>query len=140
MIREKECLYQHLSGVTFALDFPVVEYEAICFDADQLARHLSNLIDNSVEAIPLKGSIQVSIQRTENNFAIKVNDTGAGITPAILERFGELGNTSKSNGTGMGVHHTFQFVNAHSGLFNVDSELGSGTSDKNLLIKPIAKI
>lgn len=109
LFKEKESLCQHMTGLSFQLNIPSLSYEAVCFDPNQIARHISNLIDNSIDAIPLQGQIFLKVEKLDQKFIFEIKDSGSGIPEAILERFGELGNTSKSNGSGMGIHHTMQY-------------------------------
>ena len=128
LINEKKLLFGHISEIKFHLDLPNLLHEEISFDPKNLVRHLSNLIDNSVDAVELKGDIYLTLKRTDNFFIFEVKDNGAGIPTELLDRFGELNNTSKIGGSGMGIYFTKLFVSDHGGEFQVNTNLGHGTS------------
>ncbi len=128
LINEKKLLFGHFSEINFHLDLPSLLYEEISFDPKQLVRHLSNLIDNSVDAVESKGDIYLTSKRTDKFFIFEVKDNGTGISTELLDRFGELNITSKIGGSGMGIYFTKLFVSEHSGDFQVNTHSGQGTS------------
>ena len=68
--------------------------------------------------------------KTGNYAKIKVSDTGAGISPDIIDSIFEPYFTTKGvgEGTGMGLAMVHGIVETYGGEITVDSELGQGTT------------
>jgi signal transduction histidine kinase len=101
---------------------------------DALARALSNVMLNAVEACKEGGAINVDIRRVSRNggnasaVVLSVRDTGCGIPASRLERIWEPYVTYKSGGTGLGLAIVRQTILAHEGEVSAESEPGRGTT------------
>jgi two-component system sensor kinase FixL len=90
------------------------EPEEIRADEIQLKRVFDNLIKNAIEAIDQgPGLIDISMSGDENRIHICVQDSGPGFPPT-LQGF-RLFETTKPNGTGIGLAVVRQIVLAHGG-------------------------
>jgi signal transduction histidine kinase len=113
--------------ISVAADVPLIDghHEA-------LARALSNVMLNAVEACKEGGSIAVDVSRITRNggsvVALSVRDTGCGIPASRMARIWEPYVTYKSGGTGLGLAIARQTVLAHAGEVSADSEPGKGTT------------
>ena len=107
---------------------------------DALARALSNVLLNAVEACGAGGSVAVKVRRagaTEGDAVeIAVRDTGCGIPAEQLERIWEPYVTHKAGGTGLGLAIARQTVTAHGGLVDAVSAPGEGTEVRFVLPAP----
>ena len=95
----------------------------------EFKRIISNLVNNSVEAMPDdKGNIKI-ILLSENEYVIvKVKDDGRGIPPEILSRLGEKGLTfNKKDGSGLGLYHSKTTIEKWSGKLEIKSQINKGT-------------
>lgn len=110
-----------------------------------VARAISNLVLNAVDAIDGKGTIVVRVverrldQRLSgvepvdpgNYGVIEVEDTGAGIPPELLSRVLEPFFTAKRRpgimGTGLGLAIVNRIVKEAQGTVQVESQIGRGT-------------
>jgi PAS domain S-box-containing protein len=112
-------------GLTVESDFAGIgRIEA---DAEQLEQVLLNLLSNAVEATA-DGEIGLSARAVgDDGVEIVVEDTGAGIPAAQLERIFDLYFTTKAEGTGLGLSLVHRIVSEHEGRINVESEAGAGT-------------
>jgi signal transduction histidine kinase len=112
--------------VSVSADIPLIDghHEA-------LARALSNVMLNAVEACKEGGSIAVDVSRIARNggsaVALSVRDTGCGIPADRLARIWEPYVTYKAGGTGLGLAIARQTVLAHNGEVTAESEPGRGT-------------
>ena len=99
--------------IELSLDADAVD--EIRADATQLRRVLDNLVKNAIEAIDRgPGSIHIEARiPTTERIRISVEDTGPGI-PSTIEIF-RLFETTKAEGTGLGLAVAKQIVMAHGG-------------------------
>jgi signal transduction histidine kinase len=98
---------------------------------DALARALSNVLLNAVEACREGGEVDVRVAKTRmearDAVEVTVRDTGCGIPEAQLARIWEPYVTSKLGGTGLGLAIARQTVLAHGGAVDAASAEGQGT-------------
>jgi DNA-binding response OmpR family regulator len=111
----------------------VERYETL-FDQDKLEKILFNLLSNAFKFTPEHGAISVRLEVTaEHDLLLKVEDTGIGIPADKLERIfdrffqTELPSTFVNQGSGIGLSITKEFVKAHGGTIEVESQVGKGT-------------
>jgi CheY-like chemotaxis protein len=100
---------------------------------------LTNLLLNAVDAMPEGGTItlRTRLVRRDNQVVVEVQDTGIGMSETTRSRCLEPFFTTKGErGTGLGLPMVFGMVQRHGGDFEIDSELGSGTTMR--LIFPCA--
>lgn len=115
----------------FALHLPPV-----LVDGEQIKQVLLNVILNAIQAIEGKGEIwletrAINITRygnPERFVQIEIRDTGEGIPQENLERIFDPYFSTRPNGSGLGLSISHQIVQEHGGFFDVESEVGKGTS------------
>ena len=104
---------------------------------DALARALSNVMLNAVDACKHGGRVDVCVRRAPHNgtdgVEIVVTDTGCGIAPDRISRIWEPYVTSKTGGTGLGLAIARQTVLAHDGAVSASSTIGVGTEIRFVL-------
>ncbi|MBC7788702.1 MAG: HAMP domain-containing histidine kinase [Anaerolineae bacterium] len=104
---------------------------------DALARALSNVLINAVEACKEGGSVEVHVGNAAHNggaaVEVTVRDSGCGIPREQLARIWEPYATFKSGGTGLGLAIARQTILAHHGTVEAKSEVGRGTEIRFLL-------
>lgn len=98
---------------------------------DALARALSNVMLNAVDACRDGGKVGVRVRRLNGGgrlaVELTVSDTGCGIPPEKLARIWDPYVTSKPGGTGLGLAIARQTVLAHAGAVDASSTPGVGT-------------
>ena len=111
----------------------------VCGHHDALARALSNVLLNAVEACRDGGRVAVRVGSAPRNgreagaVEIIVSDTGVGIPPERLATIWEPYVTHRPGGTGLGLAIARQTVLAHAGSVEARSEPGRGTEVKFVL-------
>ena len=105
---------------------------------DALARALSNVLLNAVDACRPTGEIAVAVTRRELDggapgIEIVVRDSGCGMSAAQLAAMWEPYVTHKPGGTGLGLAIARQTVLAHRGTVSATSAPGAGTEVRLLL-------
>lgn len=143
VILEKKIQYQHLNHIKIEDVVDESAQSAICsVDISGLKRILSNLVDNSVQAIrgtpdqpgpkerglPLLGEIKVHLSCKDGRSLIAILDNGHGISLDLIPQLGVKGNTfNKPGGKGLGLFHAKTLVSSWGGDLRIESELNSGT-------------
>lgn len=120
-----------LCGNRIRLDFhPGAALPALLIDRMRIGQVLTNLLQNSVEAMPDGGLIRIAtgLSRAKNQVIVEIFDTGPGIAPAILNRLFIPFATTKPKGTGLGLVISRQIVQMHGGDLILASQEGFGTT------------
>jgi two-component system, NtrC family, sensor kinase len=100
-------------------------------NAAQLQQALSQLVDNSLKAMPSGGTLRLAVRAIEDELvAIEVADTGRGIAPELLDKIFEPFFTTKDDwrGVGLGLTVAQRIVEAHHGRIRATSRVGAGTT------------
>ncbi len=95
-------------------------------DRTKFQRVLDNLIRDAVEAMPFGGKLTIEAEEDGDTVAIKISDTGKGISKEKIERLFDPSYTKDNEG--LGLPYVKYAVEAHGGAIEVDSTVGKGTS------------
>jgi len=102
-----------------------------CFAKVNLAsfkRVLSNLINNSIEAINFSGLVTLYLRCNDKNVFISIEDNGCGIPQEVLPKVTQQGfSFGKKNGAGFGLSYAKKYVEQLSGEISIHSEINVGT-------------
>ncbi|HRW86475.1 MAG TPA: [Fe-Fe] hydrogenase large subunit C-terminal domain-containing protein, partial [Bacteroidales bacterium] len=92
-------------------------------DSDQMIQVITNLVRNSVDAMPHGGVINIILEDTISDVIITINDTGTGIKEEDRSKIFEPFFTTKGlgKGTGLGLATAYGIVKMHKGQITVDS-------------------
>jgi len=94
-------------------------------DPDQLQQVFINLINNSLDAMPLGGKLNVSTALDPNWVLITLADSGEGIARDQIDLiFDPMFSTKHGRGTGLGLTIVQQIISEHNGEVEVESEPG----------------
>lgn len=103
----------------------------VAADSEKTAWVLTNLISNAVRYSYENATIDVKVEKIENQLRFSVTDTGQGIQPQFLskifERYFRIPGTKKE-GTGLGLSISKEFIEAQGGRIWVESEYGAGST------------
>lgn len=98
----------------------------ISIDAAQWSRIISNLINNSSQAMGYKGSIDVSLEENPTGLKLFIKDDGAGFPEEILNNEIKRGHTvGKAEGQGLGLYHAYQSVKTIGGGIHLENDNGA---------------
>ncbi len=100
-------------------------------DPQMFSRILSNLLNNSIEAIDDFGLVTVSLQASNSSLQLRVTDTGRGIPDNVLRRLGKKGFSTKQDadaGSGLGLWHAIETVRKWGGQLGIETKVDSGTT------------
>jgi signal transduction histidine kinase len=105
-------------------------------DQKQLEQVLLNMINNSLDAMPLGGQLRIeTAAASESHAMVRIVDNGAGIQPDHIELLFQPMFTTKEIGlgTGLGLSICRTIIKEHGGDIEVKSTVGLGTTFTILL-------
>ncbi len=105
-------------------------------NAADLRRVFTNLIINSLQAMPNGGTLIVGCEDKGRAVHIWVCDTGQGISPEVKNRIFIPYFTTKAGGTGLGLSGAQKILLELGGNISFTSEVGKGTQFDLSLPKP----
>jgi signal transduction histidine kinase len=127
-------------GVAIELDLRFDDSAPIAaVDANQLENALLNLAINARDAMPHGGRLTIEVgtvgEGEEARVALRVGDTGVGMSPDIVTRAFDPFFTTKpiGQGTGLGLSMVYGFAQQSGGDVSIVSTPGSGTIIELLL-------
>jgi putative nucleotidyltransferase with HDIG domain/PAS domain S-box-containing protein len=94
-----------------------------------LTQAFINLLNNSINAVETRGTIQVTCIKENERLVIRFEDDGKGIEEKNLDRIFEpfFTTSKKTNGTGIGLSITRKIVTMHGGSIAAVPHEGRGT-------------
>ena len=129
-------------GITVRVDCRDAPVE-IRIRESQFHQMLINLVKNAIEAIDDRHCagtfdepprIHINARLEGEFLTLDVSDNGIGIDPADLEQVLAAGYTTKSNGSGLGLHSVANFVGGVGGLLRpLSTGIGAGTTMRVML-------
>ena len=98
-------------------------------DKEQWIRVMTNLIKNSIQAIPSDRdpNINIKISDSTNSIKIIVSDNGLGVLEENKEKIFEPKFTTKTDGMGLGLGIVKNIINSHRGKISYKSKQKKGT-------------
>lgn len=97
-------------------------------DLHGLTEAIGNLVVNAVEVTSSGGAVIVTSSQTEDGGQVwTVRDTGPGIPPRVLGRFGLPSADESASDPGLGIAITRAIVAQHGGSVRIESSIGSGS-------------
>jgi signal transduction histidine kinase/CheY-like chemotaxis protein len=108
-------------------------------DPSELELAILNLAVNARDAMPGGGAITIGGENRPagsdavlpgDHLALRISDTGGGMTPEVLSRVFEPFFTTKAvgKGTGLGLSQVYGFSRASGGDVRIESEVGVGST------------
>ena len=130
VISEKRLEFRSRLGVSIQAELGAASYALFAqIQPVEIKNVLSNLINNSVEALKTKGIVTVSLFKKDNMTRIQVTDNGSGIPsdnlPKLMQHGASFGKPNKGNGWGLFLAKTT--LERLHGTISIESEVGKGT-------------
>lgn len=103
-------------------------------DSKRMKQIILNLLSNAVKFTPEGGAVTLSCKLVSDAVLIEVTDTGIGIGAKDIAKamatFGQVDSklSRRYEGTGLGLPLTKKLVEIMGGVFEIQSELGLGTT------------
>lgn len=130
-----ECLLQYESiweKAEIAIEADIADGVKIKADEELLFLVWNNLFSNAFKFTPSGGTVSVGLTTTPQYVAVKVKDTGCGMTKEVGEHIFEKfyqGDTSHAvHGNGLGLALVKRVIDIMQGEISVESAVGVGTT------------
>ena len=134
LISEKRIQAREMIGISIDADIDKAYGSFVLLPPTEIKRALSNILNNSIEAIvDKKGRVVVSLERNKEHLILRVRDNGKGIPQGVLEKLGQKGFSFEKEasgsgaGSGLGVYHAKKLIESAGGQFFIQSQQGIGT-------------
>jgi len=101
-------------------------------DSGQLRQVIYNLMFNALDVLPQGGTIRVLVEvETDRDHSapmvvIRIEDSGPGLAPGLLDRVFEPFVSTKDAGLGLGLSISRRIVETHGGSISAESAPGAG--------------
>ena len=119
-------------GLLFCIDYPQNMQLNLQGDSLRLSQVLLNLLNNAIKFTD-KGSIDITIQNTNNKYTFEVSDTGIGVEEKKITKLfdsftqADSSTTREYGGSGLGLAISKQLVELMGGKIWVESSQGVGS-------------
>ena len=100
----------------------------VLVDRAQMEQVFFNLIKNALEAMKDGGDLDIEVGADDRDVHVVIRDNGSGMDAATLAHIFEPYQTSKEQGSGLGLILSRRIVHAHGGEIDVESKPGAGTA------------
>ena len=132
VVTEKRLQFKSRPGINIDFELTLRSYGLFAkIQPVEFQRLVSNLINNAVEALGEKGAVNLWLNSENGNVVFTISDNGKGVTPEILARLGQKGEThGKVGGSGLGLFHAKTAAANWGGSLEMASEPGKGTTVK----------
>lgn len=117
--------------INIEVDYPEEKISKLYVDREKIAWVLTNLLSNAIRYSSENDRVVIGARQPDlHHMTLFVRDFGRGIDPryheSIFERYFRVPGT-KTQGSGLGLSISRDFVEAHSGTLTVESQLGKGS-------------
>ena len=97
------------------------EIPDLLIDEKEIRQVILNMVRNGLEAMNEKGEVRVRTYCEENAVVMAIADQGSGIKVEILENIGIPFQTTKENGTGLGLPVCYSIAARHNAKIMVET-------------------
>src|SRR5690606_26293524 len=99
---------------------------ALLVDTGKMERVFSNLIKNSIDAMPNGGTLKITSNALKEEIQINFCDSGVGMSTETLKKLWMPFFTTKAKGMGVGLSICKRIIDCHKGRIEVQSSHGKG--------------
>lgn len=130
LVSEKRAQYSSQEKLDIDFSQGQQAYKAFAkINSSDFKRILSNIIDNSAEAVQGQGAIAVCLEIQNSEVVVRINDDGPGIPKDVLPLLTTEGfSYKKMGGSGLGLFHARTTIESWGGKIAISSQENIGTS------------
>jgi signal transduction histidine kinase len=114
------------AGIELAVEFDP-QLPPLDMDEASLKVAISNILQNSLEAIEGAGWIKVRTSFEDGSVILAISDSGRGMDSEFIEKVFNPFQSSKMTGAGLGLTISSRVVHDHGGVIDIESVVGKGT-------------
>lgn len=124
----------NMKKIKFELETPETLLPKVYVDKEKISIVIQNLLENAVKYTQERGSIKISLKKTNSSILFKIKDSGVGIPKSqqnrMFSKFFRAENVVRmeTEGTGLGLYTSKNIVEAHKGRIWFESEENKGTT------------
>ncbi len=127
-VEEKVMGVIHSKRLLYPIDADLSSGLLAFADAGRVETILNHLLQNAIEATADGSPIRISASRQGHEIAIRVSDSGCGMTEAfVANQLFKPFESTKEGGFGIGAYEARALAQSLGGNLRVDSRLGKGT-------------
>lgn len=116
-------------GIKIEIFCNLKEVGEVWGDPSELREVLTNLIFNSIDAMPEGGKIFLETEAQKDFVLIRVRDTGIGMTEEIKKKaFDPFFSTKGVKGIGLGLSVAYGIISRHKGTITIESQPKRGAT------------
>lgn len=125
LVSKQPCLSDVTIVRNYEKNLPACE-----IDPEQIEQVFMNIVLNAGQAMSEGGVLQITSRQQNGDIFVEILDTGAGISPDVIENIFDPFFTTKGRkkGTGLGLSISYGIVKNHGGNIEVFSQIGEGTT------------
>ena len=97
-------------------------------DPEQLKMAFKNIVNNAIQAMDGKGTLEVAVGKINGQAELSFTDTGPGIAPENIDKIFQPLFSTKAKGLGFGLSIAKMIIDKHSGTIQAKSEPGMGAA------------
>lgn len=106
---------------------PMLELPEVLVDKRAVKQVFFNLIRNAVQAVRPGGHIDIAAECGLETLRISIKDDGVGMNEKQLSKLFQPFNTTREEGTGLGLFIAYNIIREHRGRIQVNSSPDRGT-------------
>lgn len=106
---------------------PLSDLPEVLVDKRAIKQVFFNLIRNAVQAVKFGGHIDIAATSESGRLRITFKDDGVGMDEKQLGKLFQPFNTTREEGTGLGLFIAYNIIREHGGKIFASSEPGKGT-------------
>jgi PAS domain S-box-containing protein len=110
-----------------SVNLELSEIPNILLDENEIRQCILNIVRNGLEAITHKGEVTIKTYLNNDNIVLEIKDTGEGIHPSVLSKFGTPFVSTKDTGTGLGIPICYRIAERHKAKIEIKTS-SAGTS------------
>jgi len=121
-------------GITINVRTSLAQLPFVTGNASELREVFTNLIHNSIDAMPKGGEIDIKTAVAGNMVSVILSDSGKGMSEEVMAQiFDPFFTTKAHQGTGLGMSLSYNMVSKHGGRIQLESVEGEGSTFTILL-------
>lgn len=122
IINEKSIEYQNLNTIQICYTDMTSKRNFVDIGESDFSRVISNIINNSIEALNNHGRLDISLSEAFSVIELKFNDNGHGFPATFLKGPITQGNSiGKKNGQGLGLYHAHETISKLGGSLELNN-------------------